>query len=82
MTLLIHFLFFPQPKMPKAWSKRFNNILQSKKSVWKEARNSSQKEAIIQEVVKAIRDQVEKSKSEDPAPPGLEKVSWIQCVDS
>jgi hypothetical protein len=61
--------------MPKSWSKRFNNILQSKKAAWKDSRKASQKDAIVQEVVAAIRDQVAKSGTEDPIPAGLEKVS-------
>lgn len=65
--------------MAKGWSKRFNSILVSKKAAWQRAKKGSQRDAIVEEVAKAIRDEIAKSNTEDPVPPGLEKVSYTLC---
>lgn len=63
--------------MPSTWSKDFQDILQAKCDAWREAKKGAQREAIVNEVVKAIREQVAENERADPLPSDLAKVSHI-----
>jgi hypothetical protein len=66
--------------MPNTWSKDFHDILRANCDAWREAKKGTQREAIINDVLKAMREQVAKDERADPLPSNIEKVSNIRNI--
>jgi hypothetical protein len=61
--------------MGKSWAKPFNTLLIAQRDAWREAKNSAERQGIIEDLAKAIRAQVTDANGEDGVPVHLEK-AW------